>query len=255
MQQNKLMCFSSHSILHSFDKHLLNACFVLAMYLAPVTCRWMIYKWANSSAWNVHSSREDVRCARACMCAGVASRQGQRRLAASCRGGIKETVGDQRDQERKPETKERSPKFICPWSKGLLVKTNMLRMLVILSTDDLVWWQTWVQQTDIFHAQWYWHASSQETPTFPFDWLIWQTRMPELKCGLTSLTLAPAQELSQCFNKSWEAVSFCLSWFSQRYICWLTPGIQWTILYQEFKLSREEWWGWRVRKAFEILSR
>lgn len=33
--------------------------------------------------------------------------------------------------------------------------------------------------------------------TFPFDWLTGQTQMPALKCGLPSLTLAPAQAVFQ----------------------------------------------------------
>jgi hypothetical protein len=48
----------------------------------------------------------------------------------------------------------------------------------------------------------------QNLPTFPLDWLIWQTQMPVLKCGMT---LWPWHQLMKWFNmsnKCEEVVSF-----------------------------------------------
>lgn len=40
-------------------------------------------------------------------------------------------------------------------------------------------------------------TANPKASTFPFDWLTGQTQMPVLKCGLTSLTLAPALAVFQ----------------------------------------------------------
>lgn len=50
------------------------------------------------------------------------------------RGGMKETVGE----EKKEETKQYSTKFICPYSRELCVRTNVARTSATLQTDGSV---------------------------------------------------------------------------------------------------------------------
>ena len=149
---------------------------------------------------------------------------------------MKETVDRQGvARKRKRRLKKYSTKFICPCKLGISCKDKCTQDI----RHSLNWWFSVIAKAGITNG----HLLCTVILTYI------QPRNPNIPIWLTHLANSNAWAqvwadlldlgtntwtLSVCSNKYWEVVSFCFSWFSQRYLLtciwpsvyYFVPGIQ-----------------------------